>query len=195
MLEDNFIPEGMYGYVPFKYFQHMILLIILILILLRKYIYGFLNKYIYSKISNLLIKKYIKIIVALIPIYIMVYYDINYSSFSMKNLGVTKYISNLHLNAILRLIGSYCIVQSSGLSLGLFIGDTQNIINKEMIIQFLLFFTAAFAYTNNRSESLFAAISYFLIKYLACDKTIDINDKSIDENNDDLNNAGIYFNL
>lgn len=163
-----------YGYVPFPYFQQVMLLLIIILILLRNPIYNFLDKYIYKKIPNLMVVKYIKIIISLIPIYIMLYYDIRYSSFSMKNLGVTTYIPNDVLNSILRLLGSYYIVQSTGLSLGVLIGDTQNILNKELMIQFILFFTAAFAYTNNRSESMFAAITYFLIKYLGCEKTTEI---------------------
>lgn len=180
-MEKQFIDN--YGYVPFPYFQHILLLLVVILILLRNKVYNFLNKYIYNYIPSIIVKKYIKIIVALIPLYIMLYYDIKYSSFSMKNLGITTHINNDTFNSILRLVGSYYIVQSTGLSLGVLIGDTQNIINKELIIQFILFFTAAFAYTNNRSESMFAAIAYFLVKYLACDKTIEIQ-----PDNDDLLN-------
>jgi len=163
-----------YGYVPFPYFQHVMLLLIIVLIILRNKVYNLLDKYIYKRIPNLILQKYIKIFIALIPIYIMLYYDIRYSSFSMYNLGVTKYIPNNILNSMLQLLGSYYIVQSTGLSLGVLIGDTQNIMNKELIVQFILFFTAAFAYTKNRSESLFAAIIYFLIKYLACEKTTEI---------------------
>jgi len=163
-----------YGYVPFPYFQHIMLLLIVILVILRNPVYNFLDKYLYKRLQNVLIVKYLKIFIALIPVIIMFYYDIKYSSFSMKNLGITTYIPNEMLNSILRLLGSYYIVQSTGLSLGVLIGDTQNILNKELTVQFILFFTAAFAYTNNRSESLFAAITYFLIKYLACEKTTEI---------------------
>jgi hypothetical protein len=54
-----------------------------------------------KKIKNKTVTRTTKISIALIPIIIILYLDIKYSSFSMNNLGVTKLISNDNINTFL----------------------------------------------------------------------------------------------
>ena len=163
-----------YGYVPFKGFRIFIFTIIILTVIFPKNINDFLDKILKinqkkdkkNNINNLNnLKKYIKYILFLIPILSILYFDINYSSFSMKNLGINKYISNKKLNYLLRLIGSYGIIQVLAQDIGVKTGLKQRNIVQTKLFQFILYFCTAYTISNNRSEALVGSLLYFILKY------------------------------
>jgi hypothetical protein len=146
-----------------KYFQHIFLLFIVVIVLQSKKIKNFLEKNIYKKLNdepkNKYINKSIRILIALIPAIIYFYYDSKYSTFSMNNLGVTNVINEKQLNMILQLIGSYIFV---------------DIINKNLDIEydnnqlFILIINMSIAYTiiQDKNMSFLVGLSHILIKHL-----------------------------
>ena len=172
-----------YGYVPFKYFQYFIIGIILIIISKYESISKFFN-FLYNKVNNNDTKNiennndnnndnnnnnqifnYIKTIFVLIPLILFMYYDLRYSSFSFKNLGITKYISNDTTNYVLRIIGALGIIQVLAQDIGVKTGIFQRNFVQLPLMQFLLYFGTAFAITNNRSEAMVGSFLYFILKY------------------------------
>lgn len=154
-----------YSWAPFPYFQHIFIIILLISYSNYKKINETLNKHIYDKIKNKRIKYYLKLFISLIPIFIILYLDLNYSSFSMESLGVTKYITNDKLNAILRLFGAYCLIQVAAQDFGIKTGEIQGDFFKIPILQFFIYSGVSFALTQNRSIAMTAALLYFQMKY------------------------------
>jgi hypothetical protein len=119
-VEDPTTPN--YGYVPFKYFQFVILIFIVMTFIFKDKIIVQLNKHVYSKlrkyIKNEKIFTLIRGLIAILPTIIILHYDVKYRSFSMTNLGVTKYISDKYINEILRFMGAYVIIQVAAQDLG-----------------------------------------------------------------------------
>jgi hypothetical protein len=166
-MQQNLIPD--YGWVPFPYFQHILIIVMLISYYNYKKVNEKLNKNVYDKIKNATknerINYYSQILIPLIPIFIILYLDLNFSSFSMSNLGVTKYISNDKLNSLLKLIGGYCIVQVAAQDVGLKTGKIQSDFFKLPILQLLMYTGVAYSLTQNRSMALIAALLYFQMKF------------------------------
>lgn len=167
-----------YGWVPFPYFQHvMIALLILAYMNFTK-----VNAYLENKIYRPVLEKYgksalnnIKILVALSPLMFMLYLDMMYSSFSMANIGVTRLIRNDTINTFLKLFGAYCIVQVAAQDVGLKTGSLQADLVKSSWFQFLMYAGIAFSITSNRSASIIAALMYFQLKFFASEgKTKDV---------------------
>jgi len=168
-----------YGWVPFPYFQHILIIVLIFCFYNYKNINDSLNKFIYDPIQKnckdddqkkckyVTITKIIKISLALIPILIILYLDITYSSFSMKNLGVTNIIPSEMLNSLLKLFGAYCIIQVAAQDVGIKTGDEQADFVKSPIMQFLMYAGASFALTQNRSMSIIATLLYFQLKFFA----------------------------
>tara|TARA_A100001015_G_C14994784_1_gene715697 strand:- start:1433 stop:2050 length:618 start_codon:yes stop_codon:yes gene_type:complete len=178
-----------YGYVPFKGFQFVILLLIFLMITFPHPINNFLNSVLNINDSDILreenlkdnigninvigdvvaniyleIKVLAKLFIILIPLFFMAYYDVIYSSFSMHNLGVTKFISEDVLNSFFRVFGSYGIIQVLAQDVGIKTGKNQrNLIQKPMF-QLLLYVCTAYAITDNRSEAIQGAVLYFILK-------------------------------
>ena len=94
------------------------------------------------------------------------YYDMRYSSFSFKNLGISKYIPNEYLNYVLRVLGALGIIQVLAQDIGLKTGVVQRNFVQSPFMQFLLYVGTAFAITNNRSEAIIGATLYFTLKYV-----------------------------
>jgi hypothetical protein len=154
-----------YGWVPFPYFQHILIIVLLYCYSNYKKVNEKLDKELYSKIKNEKINYYSKIIIPLIPILVILYLDINYSSFSMKNLGVTCYISNKNLNSILKLLGGYCLIQVAAQDVGLKTGSTQADFVRLPAFQFFMYIGVAFALTQDRSMAIIASLLYFQMKF------------------------------
>ena len=123
MEDQKLIPN--YGWVPFPYFQHVLIIVILISFSNYKIINEKMNKHIYSKIKNKKINYYSKLIISLIPVLIILFLDLKFSSFSMKNLGVTKFIPNDIINSLFKLFGAYCLIQVAAQDFGIKTGETQ----------------------------------------------------------------------
>ena len=154
-----------YGWVPFPYFQHVMIILLLICYSNYEIINEKSNKYIYSKIKNEKLKKYLKTIISLIPVIIILFLDIKYSSFSMKNLGVTKLVPNETLNNLLKLLGGYCLIQVAAQDIGIKTGQVQAEFFKSTHVQFFLYTGVAYSLTQNRSMALIASLLYFQMKY------------------------------
>jgi hypothetical protein len=163
MENQKLIPN--YGWVPFPYFQHVLILLIIISFFNYKKINEKMNKNVYNKIKNEKIRYYSKLLISLIPIFIILLLDINYSSFSMKNLGITKFIQSNNVNTILRLFGAYCLIQVAAQDFGIKTGQVQGEFFKKPIIQFFIFTGVSLALTQNRSVALLAALIYFQMKF------------------------------
>ena len=153
------------GYVPFPYFQHV--LIVLLLLSYSNYtkINETLNKKVYEKIKNKRLKDFTELLIPLIPIFVIFYLDINYSTFSMISLGVTKYIPNKTLNSFLKVLGGYCLIQVAAQDIGMKTGTIQSDFVKQPIFQFLMYSGVAYALTQDRSMAIVASLLYFQMKY------------------------------
>lgn len=168
-----------YGWVPFPYFQHVLITILILFFYNYKNINDNLNKFIYDPIQKncknddsnqkkcmyITITNTIKILLALIPTIIILYLDIRYSSFSMKNLGVTSIIPSDILDPLLKLFGGYCIIQVAAQDIGIKTGDEQADFVKSPIIQFFMYVGISYSLTQNRSMSLIATFLYFQLKF------------------------------
>jgi hypothetical protein len=167
MQTQNLIPN--YGWVPFPHFQHILIIVLLVSYSFYKPINKTMNKHVYDKIKNKTASYYLKLILSLIPIFIILFLDINYSSFSMKNLGVTKYIPNDIINTILKLFGAYCLIQVAAQDFGIKTGEVQGDFFKIPALQFFIYTGVAFALTQNRSVAMIGALLYFQMKYFVSD--------------------------
>ena len=158
-----------YGWVPFPYFQHCLIIFLLFSYHNYKKINEKLNKDVYSKIKktfkNDVFTYYSKIFISLIPILSILYLDLRYSSFSMNVLGVTNYISNKTLNTFLKLMGGYCLIQVAAQDVGLKTGNTQSDIVKIPALQFFMYVGVAYALTQDRSTAIISALLYFQMKF------------------------------
>jgi len=168
-----------YGWVPFPYFQHVLIGLLLLGFYNWEKINKTLEEKIYKPIQNEFKNETItlstKISIALVPIIIMLYLDMKYSSFSMNNLGVTQYVPNDVLDTLLKLIGGYCIIQVAAQDVGLKTGAIQADFVKLPPLQFLMYAGVAFSLTQNRSMSLIAALTYFQLKFFGSEgKTKDV---------------------
>jgi hypothetical protein len=154
-----------YGWVPFLYFQHVSIILLLYCYSNYKKVNEKLDKGIYSKIKNEQMNYLSKIIIPLIPIFIILYLDLTYSSFSMSNLGITSYISNEKINSLLKLVGGYCIIQVAAQDVGVKTGAVQADFVKLPMLQFFMYMGVAFSLTQNRSMAIIAALLYFQMRF------------------------------
>ena len=153
-----------YGWVPFPYFQHVFIVVLSISFMYYKEINEQLDKHVYNKIKNKKMRYYSKLIF-LIPILVILFLDIKYSSFSMKNLGITTYISNDIINNLLKLFGAYGLIQVAAQDFGNKTGDIQADFFKIPFLQFLIYVGIAFSLTQNRSMAIIGALLYFQMKF------------------------------
>jgi len=156
------IPD--YGWVPFPYFQHVLIVVLSISFMNYKAINEKLDKHVYNKMKNKKMSNYSKLIF-LIPILVILFLDIKYSSFSMKNLGITTYISNDIINNLLKLFGAYGLIQVAAQDFGNKTGDIQADFFKIPFLQFLIYVGIAFSLTQNRSMAIIGALLYFQMKF------------------------------
>ena len=173
---DSFIPN--FGYVPFKYFQYVYIIFILLSFTFKDFLYVNVYKKIYDKIDlhieNNNVRAFIKSFIALLPILPLIYYDFCYKSFSMHNLGIKSVKNNRYINTMLRIFGSYVIIQVAAQDLGVKTGTVQSDFIKLSFMQVVLYIGCAFAITQDRSEAFLAALVYFQLKYFGSDITKDV---------------------
>ena len=160
-MADNKLIEN-YGYVPFYYFQYVILALQIFLTINYKNINNLLDKYI---VNDIYLLKQIKRIILSIPLLLIIYYDIRYSSFSFKNLGVNPDYNNT-IKQILYICGSYGIIQILAQDAGI----TTPIVQEKLVqAHFIFIFVSvgmAFSLTQNRSQSIIALMIYYHLKYV-----------------------------
>jgi hypothetical protein len=153
------------GWVPFPYFQHVLIVLLLLSYSNYKKVNETLDKNVYDKIKNKRLKDFTEILIPLLPIIIIFYLDITYSSFSMISLGVTNYISNKTLNSFLKVIGGYCLIQVAAQDIGMKTGTIQSDFVKQPALQFLMYVGVAYALTQDRSMAIIATLLYFQMKF------------------------------
>jgi hypothetical protein len=150
--------------VPLPYFQHILIGLLLLSYTYYKTINEILDKYIYNNIKYNRLKNFLKIFISLLPIFIILYLDLNYNRFSMQNLGITKYISNETVDTLFNLMGGYCLIQVAAQDIGIKTGTIQSDFIKLPIIQFFLYSGVANMATQNRSLAIIASLLYFQMK-------------------------------
>lgn len=155
-----------YGYVPFFAFQWVVLGLQVYMI----YNYNDVNKFLenmFSRYTNLTesTKQNLKNIILTLPFLSMVYYDVRYSSFSFKNLGVNPEYNDT-IKQILNILGSYAIIhifaQDTGLKTTLF----QTGLVQTHALFIIMSIGMAYSITQNRSQSILALILFYHLKYV-----------------------------
>ena len=151
-----------YGYVPFIGFQYVVLLFQIYMIYNYKQVNDFLNPF-FDKNNEYM--QNIKKVVLSIPFILMVYYDIRYSSFSFKNLGVNPAYNDT-IKQILNILGSYAIIHIFAQDTGLKTSLLQTGILQSHLLFIISSIGMAFSITQNRSQSILALIFYYHLKYV-----------------------------
>jgi hypothetical protein len=173
---DTFLPN--YGYVPFKYFQYLYFIFILLSFTYKDFLYENVYKKIYDKVDSVIennnVRSFIKSFIALFTILPIIYYDLIYKSFSIQNLGFKSVKHNRYINTILRIFGSYVIIQVAAQDLGVKTGTVQSDFIKLSFMQVALYIGCAYAITQDRSEAFLAALIYFQLKYFGSNVTKDV---------------------
>lgn len=151
-----------YGYVPFIGFQYVTLLFQIYMIYNYKQINELLDPF-FDKNNEYM--QNIKKIILSIPLMLIVYYDIRYSSFSFKNLRINPAYNDT-IKQILNILGSYAIIHIFAQDTGL----KTSLLQTGILQSHLLFIVAsigmAFSVTQNRSQSILALIFYYHLKYV-----------------------------
>ena len=112
-------------------------------------------------------------IIYLLPIYVVIYYDIKFNTFSLKNMfkkmfNIPYEFTDKHktsINFMLRVIGAYGIIQVLAQDFGIKTGRKQGELMRNNFVQWILFFGTAFSILGNRSEAMIAATVYFILKH------------------------------
>jgi len=158
-----------YGYVPFPYFQYVILLFQVWMIYNHEKVNTFMDKYFDPKDEN---KQHIKKIILTIPFLSMVYYDVRYSSFSFKNLGIPP-IYNDSIKQLLNILGSYALIHIFAQDSGFKTAITQSKIVQLHSLFIVASVGMAYSVTQNRSQSILALILFYHIKYVISDNIVE----------------------
>jgi hypothetical protein len=153
-----------YGFVPFPHFQAAILAAQLALVRYHKQV----NAYIDARLPKHPAWAAVKKLALSIPLLLIAYYDIRYSSFSLKNLGVPP-AYNAHLNQVLFILGSYGIIQVLAQDSGIRTGVSQRDSVQSYVLFSLIAVGMAYSITQNRSQSMIALLLYFHLKYVISD--------------------------
>lgn len=155
-----------YGYVPFPYFQWVVYGIQFLMLVFHKRINRAFDEHVNPEKKRWI--NFLKKVVYTLPILTIAYYDIRYSSFSFKNLGIPPEYND-RINQIFFILGSYGVIQvlaqDSGLKTGLYQRET---VQTHIWFAFMAV-GMAFSLTNNRSQSVLAMILYFHMKYVISD--------------------------
>ena len=162
-----------YNFVPFPYFQQLILILQIVLIIcanrIKKYLEGFCRKYIGTHEYY----SYAYKIILSIPLLLIIYFDIRYSSFALNNIGLpVRY--NQYVNQTLWILGAYGIIQVLAQDSGLKTGIDQRDIVQQTFIFFFLGIGMAYSITQNRSQSIIAMFLYLHLKYVVSDRTSNV---------------------
>jgi len=162
-LESNNIKNE--GYVPFKYFQYIIFVLIFCTIIYSKQINGATDNIISQFGFDKNTVGILRWIILSIPLMLMAYYDYKYNSFSFDNIKIFDFVSQEHLLYIVKILGAYSLIYVLSLDLGIGVGSEQFNITKHPIVSFLLFFCMAYVITRGSSEVLIGTLLYFNLRY------------------------------
>jgi hypothetical protein len=151
-----------YGYVPFYAFQWFILGLQIYMIYNYKYVNDLFDQYFDPRDSN---KQQLKKIILSIPFLSIVYYDVRYSSFSFKNMGVDPAYNDT-IKQLLNILGSYAIIHIFAQDTGLKTGILQTNFVQSQSLFIIISIGMAYSITENRSQSILALILFYHLKYV-----------------------------
>lgn len=153
-----------YGYIPFPGFHALIIGWIV-------FMFVFVD-FIADKLKH--VPSFVKLVIYLLPLILVIYYDVKYSAFSVKNIanklfGVPLDLVhwkeiNRKINYVLNVIGAYGIIQVLAQDIGLKTGKNQAELIRQSLVQWIVFTGTAFCVLNNRSEAMIGATVYFVLK-------------------------------
>jgi hypothetical protein len=135
----------------------------------NKYVNELMDKYFDNYNSK---KQILKKIILSIPFLLMVYYDIRYSSFSLRNLGVSPVYNNI-IKQILNIFGSYGIIYIFSQDIGLKTTTIQTNYIQTNTLFIVISVSMAYSITQNRSQSILALLLFYHIKYVISQNVID----------------------
>jgi hypothetical protein len=167
MADKNLIVN--YDHAPFYLFQWILLGIQVYMIYNYKYVNELMDKY-FDKCNSK--KQKLKKIILSIPFLLMVYYDIRYSSFSLKNLGISPVYNNI-IKQILNIFGSYGIIYIFAQDSGLKTTTIQTHFIQTNTLFIIISVSMAYSITQNRSQSLLALLLFYHLKYVISQNIID----------------------
>lgn len=158
-----------YGYVPFYAFQWVILGLQMYMIYNYKFVNDFMDKYFDPRDQN---KQHLKKIILTIPFLLMVYYDVRYSSFSFKNMGVDPTYNDT-IKQLLNILGSYAIIHIFAQDTGLKTTILQTSFVQTQALFIVMSIGMAYSITQNRSQSILALILFYHLKYVISQNVIE----------------------
>ena len=116
-----------------------------------------------KKLINNIKKIPLNVLVCLLAVCVMMYIDIDDNA--IPHFGFDKLFSKKGQYYVLRVIGSYGIIQVLAQDLGIKTGELQRDIIQNTLIQFIILFAAGFSITNNRNEAFLGTLVYYILKY------------------------------
>lgn len=158
-----------YGYVPFYAFQWFILGLQVYMIYNYKYVNDLLDVYFDPKDYW---KQQLKKFILSIPFLSIVYYDVRYSSFSFKNMGVDPAYNDT-IKQLLNIFGSYAIIHIFAQDTGLKTAILQSNFIQSQMLFIITSVGMAYSITQNRSQSILAIILFYHLKYVISQNVIE----------------------
>jgi hypothetical protein len=167
MANQNFVEN--YGYVPFYSFQWVILGIQVYMIYNYKYVNELMDKIFDVYNSE---KQQLKKMILSIPLLLMIYYDIRYSSFSFKNLGFDPAYNNT-IKQVLNILGSYAIIHIFAEDTGLKTTNLQTNFLQSHTLFIFISVGMSYSITQNRSQSILALLLFYHLKFVISQNVVD----------------------
>lgn len=145
-----------YGYVPIKYFQYLVIGLQIWMIYNHKRVNEFMDKYFSEHVKKVLLS---------LPLLSIIYYDIRYSSFSLKNLGFPPQYNDT-LKQVLNILGSYALIHIFAQDTGFKATLLQVILLQTHLLFVVISIGMAYSLTQNRSQSIIALLMFYHFKYV-----------------------------
>lgn len=102
----------------------------------------------------------------------MVYYDVRYSSFSFKNMGVDPTYNDT-IKQLLNILGSYAIIHIFAQDTGLKTAILQTGFVQTQALFIIMSVGMAYSITQNRSQSVLALILFYHLKYVISQNVVE----------------------
>jgi len=107
----------------------------------------------------------IRIFLFMLPIIILIYYDMKYPNLFIKESKLGKVIGLKKVMYVLKILGAYGIIQILAQDMGLKTGYVQRELVQSRTVQFFVFTGTAFTLTNDISQAVMGTLIYFTLKY------------------------------
>lgn len=152
-----------YGYVPFGYFQYIAITTQILLIVFSESVNNFMYRY-FDKEN--VIANHLRRIILSIPIILIGYYDVMYSSFALKNLIDITDENKRKLDNVLMVLGAYGFIQMLGQDAGMRSSEIQTKASQNPMMFVAIAIGLAYSITQNHSFSMTAVMLYYHLRYV-----------------------------